>query len=154
MALLLTGCGSAVSRSYIEPESHTYAIESDTEIIDQVALDEGVTVILDNLSYAENENIEGYLTTISSQGHENTRSELVAFFEDYDLEHTVLSVTLLDQEPELMLIEVEQQTVASFVAEDVEEYRDHVSIANHTLELEEGEWKITETLMTETFFID
>lgn len=156
--VLLSGCGSSLTRSYIDPASHSYEVSTDVELVDEEAAEEAaeeaITVIENNLAYAEDENLEGYLSTIASVGHENTKDELSAFFEEYDLEHTILSVTVLDQQPDRMLIEVEQQSIATYTAEGAEEYRDHVSVANHTLVLETDEWVISETIMTETFFID
>lgn len=152
--LFLTGCSPSKTAEYINPEDVSYEVQEETEITDREAVQEAVQVIEDNLAYAEEEDMDGYLSTIVSSAHENTRSELEAFFELYDLEHTVLGITVLEQDEESMLIEVFQQTVAVDQAEEADDYRDHLGVANHTLILEDGEWKISETVMTDNFFIE
>lgn len=154
LLILLGGCSPAMTRTYIDPSDIKYEVSANTEIIDEEAMKEAVKVIEKNLTFAENEDINGYLSTIAKSDQNNTKSELTAFFRDYDLEHTILSVNVLDQEQTRMLIEVKQQTVLVEAAEGAEDYRDHVSIANHTIIMENNEWKISETIMTETFFIE
>lgn len=152
--LFLTGCSPSQTAEYINPEEVSYEVQIETEVTDREAIEEAVQVIENNIAYAEAEDMDGYLSTIVSSAHENTRTELEAFFELYDLEHTILSITVLEQEEDTMLIEVFQQTVAVDQAEEADDYRDHLGVANHTLVLEDGEWKISETVMTDNFFIE
>lgn len=156
LLLFLSACSPGVRRTrpYTDPDEYEYSINVDTDVIDQIAIDEAVETIENNLKYAEEENIDAYLGTIISSSHADTRVELESFFEDYDLEHTILMITVKDQEEDIMLIEVEQQTIVTDAAEEAENYRDHVAIANHTLELEDNRWRISQTVMTETFFIE
>lgn len=150
--LFLIGC--TPSRSYQNPTEVSYEIEGLAEVTDQKAAEEAIQVIEKNIQYAKEEDMEGYLSTILSSAHENTRTELEDFFEEYDIEHTILSIEVIDQKADQMLVRVEQQSVAVHIKEGAEEYRDHVAEANHTLVLEEGEWKIAETTMTDTHFIE
>lgn len=152
--LLLTGCTQRKTTEYQDPESVSYEIRYDTEVIDEEAVLEAVEVVEDNLRYSQDEDIEGYKSTIVEEARENTEKELESFFNDYDLEHTVLSVKVLEQEEASMLLEVAQQSVVIQAEDGAEEYRDHVAIANHTLIPEDGSWKIADTTMTETLFIE
>lgn len=152
--LFVAGCSATNTREYIEPSSVSYEVEEETDILDSEAIAAGIKLIQKNLEYAQNEDIEQYLTTIVESAHENTKIELNEFFDFYDMEHTILGITVLEQELEEMLIQVEQQSVAIVSVEEAEPYRDHVSLANHTLVKENEEWKIAETTMTETYFIE
>lgn len=152
--LLMAGCSPSMTVSYTEPTDYLYELTFDTEINDEEAALEAAELIESNLRYAETEDIEGYLSTIKSSGHANTRTELEAFFEDYDLEHTILEMTVKDQEEAIMLVEVRQQSVLQQSVDGAEEYKDHVAIANYTIEKENDEWKIADTTMTDTFFIE
>lgn len=150
--LMLVGCTS--SRVYQDPSTVFYEIEGQAEITNSKEAEDAVQVIERNLQYAQDEDMEGYLSTIVSKAHENTQSELEIFFELYDIEHTILSIEVMDQQSDQMLIRVEQQSVAVDVRPEAEQYRDHISEANHTLIIEDGQWKIAETTMTNTDFIE
>ena len=49
-----------------------------------------------------------------------------------------------------MLVAAQQKTVN----QGQNDYRDHITQAHHTFVLENGQWKIKETVMTNTEFID
>lgn len=138
--------------TYQDPDTVEYTINSEDTINEEVKA--AVQVVEDNLRYAQEENMEGYLSTLVSSAHEETKAELTPFFEEYDLNHTILSVEILEQEEEIMLIRTEQQTVMEDSVEGAEPYRDHIAEANHTLVKENGEWKIEETIMTDTIFLE
>lgn len=146
----LTGCGSVPT--YQAPETVQYEIEG--ELANQSEAEKAVQVIEDNLAYAEAEDLDGYLSTILQSAAEETRAELGPFFEQYDLEHTILKIEVLEQEEERMLIQTQQQTVMIDSVEGAENYRNHIAEVNYTMVVEEGEWKIEETAMTDTTFID
>ena len=150
MVLLLTGCNSIPT--YQDPEEISYAIEG--EFDNQKDIEEAIQVIEDSLEYATQEDMEGYLSTIVSSGREETKKELTPVFEDYDLEHTVLSAEVLEQEKNRVLIRVKQQTVMVDAVENIKPYRSHIAEANHELVKEDGQWKIKETIMTDTKFLD
>lgn len=139
--------------TYQDPDTVEYTIETENNTIDEEART-AVQVIEDNLTYAQEENMEGYLSTIVSSAHEETEAELTPFFEEYDLNHTILSVEILEREEDIMLIRTEQQTVMVDSVEEAEPYRNHIAEANHTLVKENGEWKIEETIMTDTIFLE
>lgn len=149
-SVFLTGCASIPE--YQKPEDVSYQVEG--EVKDTTAVEEAVQVIEDNLQYASKEDTDGYVSTIISSAREETASELAAVFETYDLEHTLLSVEILEQEETRMLIRTQQQTVMIDAVEGAENYRNHIAEANYTMFLEGNEWKIEETVMTDTKFIE
>lgn len=149
-SFFLVGCASIPE--YQNPEDVSYQVQG--EVNDETAAEEAVQVIEDNLKYASDEDMAGYVSTIISSAREETAAELTEVFETYDLEHTLLSVEVLDQEENRMLIRTEQQTVMVDAIEGAENYRNHIAEANYTMFLEDGEWKIEETAMTDTKFID
>lgn len=148
--LILAGCGAIPT--YTDPESASYTLEG--EVTDQGEADVALRVIEDNLHYAQEEDMTGYLSTIISSGHEETEAELVAVFEEYDLQHTLLRAEVLEQNPDRILIRSEQQTIMLDAISGVAPYRNHIAEANHTLVKEKGIWKIEESIMTDTKFID
>lgn len=150
LSFFLTACNEVPT--YQDPEDVHYSIISDNEITKDI--EEAVRVIEDNLRYAEVKDMDGYLSTIVSSAHEETREELAPFFEEYDLDHTILSVEVLRNEDDSLLIQTKQQTVMIDSIAGVEPYRDHIAEANHTLIRENGEWKIKETYMTNTVFLE
>lgn len=72
------------------------------------------------------------------------------FFKDYDVSHELLSFEVIKQTPQSMLVAAEQKTVNH----GKKAYRDHITTACHTFILEENEWKIKETTMTNTQFLN
>src|SRR5699024_6325003 len=102
--------------SYQDPNTVEYSIEGDYEIDQDIK--EAVKVIEKNLKYAENKDMNGYLSTIVPDAREETEKELASFFEEYDLEHTILSVEVLEKESDIMLLRVEQQTIVLDSADD------------------------------------
>lgn len=152
--LILSGCTGRKTMPYRDPSTVSYEVEEKAKVTDSNEIKEAVEVIEKNIEAAEAEDIDAYLSTIIKSGHADTAQELEEFFKSYDLEHTILAITVLDQEDEKMLIEVTQQSIATFTAEDVPEYKNHVAVANHTLVKEDDEWKIAETAMIENYFIE
>lgn len=150
LVFLLSGCNKVPN--YQNPDDVELTIQSEYEINDDVL--EAVHVIEDNLRYVEEEDMEGYVSTLVSRAREETSEELALFFEQYDLNITILSIEVLEQEESIMLIQTEQQTVEVGSVEDAPNYRDHIAEANHTLVKEDGEWKIEETIMTNTIFLE
>lgn len=150
LVLFLTACNSIPT--YQNPAEVAYSIEG--EIENQSEVEAAIHVVEDNLNYATREDMEGYLSTIVASGREETQNELAPVFETYDLEHTVLSAEVLEQEENRLLIRTEQQTVMLDAVEGAEPYRSHIAEANHELVKENGDWKIKETIMTDTTFIN
>lgn len=149
-SLFLMGCQTVPQ--YQDPSAVSYEIEG--KFSDEQTVEEAVKVIEDNLRYASEEDMEGYVSTIIEVAREDTAAELATVFETYDLEHTLLSVEVLSQDEERLLIRTHQQTVMVNSIEGAENYRNHIAETNYTMLLENGEWKIEETAMTDTKFIE
>lgn len=149
-SFFLIGCAS--TPKYQNPEEVSYQVKG--TVTDVLAAEAAVQVIEDNLRYASEENMSGYVSTIIAAAREETAAELATVFETYDLEHTLLSVEILDQEENRMLIRTQQQTIMVDAIEGAENYRNHIAEANYTMFLEHNEWKIEETAMTDTKFIE
>lgn len=147
---LMLGCQSVPT--YQDPASVDYEIEGSFEIDQDI--EEAVKVVEDNLRYAEEKDMDGYLSTIIPSGREETKQELEPFFEEYDMEHTILNVKVLEKEEDIMLLQVEQQTIALDAKEGAPNYRDHIAEANHTMIKEDGKWLIKETVITDNFYLE
>lgn len=150
VGMVLAGCNAIPT--YQSPESVSYTVEG--EISNQAEAEAAVQVIQENLHYATLEDMDGYLSTLIAAAREATEKELSSVFAAYDLEHTILGVEVMEQQPGRMLIRTEQQTVMLDAVEGEKPYRNHIAEANHTLVKEDGSWKIEETIMTDTKFID
>lgn len=154
--ILLFGCQnrSRESYTYQDPAEVTYEVEGTDEITNHQAIDEAVELVEQNLSYVEEKQMEGYLSTIVSSAREETEAELAPFFESYNIEHTILGIEVLEQQPNQILLQVEQQSILIDKDPNAEEYRDHIAEANHTLTYENDKWKIAETTITDNFFLE
>jgi len=103
-----------------------------------------------NLTAASNKDIETYIDTLVSSAHEETAQEMTTFFDTYTLAHTLLSFEIVKQEASSMLVAAQQQTIN--LGEN--SYRNHITQAHHTFVKEGAAWKIQQTVMTNTSFID
>ncbi|EMF0089288.1 hypothetical protein EFL14_RS11245 [Enterococcus hirae] len=103
-----------------------------------------------NLKAATDKNLNDYLATLVKDAHKATTKEMQQFFKDYDVSHELLSFEVIKQAPQSMLVAAEQKTVNH----GKKAYRDHITTAYHTFILEENEWKIKETTMTNTQFLN
>lgn len=120
---------------------------------DEQAAEDVKKILADNIEYLNNEDIDGYLSTLVESAHEATRVETESFFKDYDIEYQLLSSIIIEEEEEKIVVESEQQAQAISVPEG-EDYKDHVSVNIHTFEKENGEWKISESNIVDINFID
>lgn len=103
-----------------------------------------------NLTAATNKDIDTYIETLVISAQKETYTEMAQFFETFDLRHDLLSFEVIKQEDTSMLVAARQKTVS--VTES--EYRNHITQAHHTFVKENESWKIQETVMTDTQFID
>ncbi|MGX7418241.1 hypothetical protein ACWOFR_05490 [Carnobacterium gallinarum] len=120
------------------------------KITNQADAEAALNLIEKNLSYATENNLEGYLTTIVASGYLETKKEIAPFFKNYQLFHQLLSFEIMNQQEQRMRIQTQQKTLNK----DKSDYRSHIAEANYTLVKEDGVWKIQETIMTDTKFID
>lgn len=123
------------------------------KISDEAEIVTAIDVIQTNLDAATTKDIETYVSTLIVSAQVETRNEMGKFFEDYSLEHTILEVKVVKQEPTKIMLKVSQQTLTQQGKKQKKKYRHHISEANHTLIKEDGQWKIAETAMSNTRFI-
>lgn len=107
-------------------------------------------VLQENLQAANNEDAKAYAATLIASAQTATKKEMQSFFEEYDLEHKLLSFEVVKQDKDSMLVAAEQQTLN--IGEN--SYRSHITQAHHTFIKENNAWKISETTMTNTEFIE
>lgn len=113
-----------------------------------------IKILKQNLQAATDKDLPAYLNSLVASAHNETSSDMSQFFADYNLSHELLSIEVLDQQPERMLLKASQRTKKQKGLPQKERYRDHLSDANHTLIKEGNQWKIAETVMTSTSFLD
>lgn len=122
------------------------------EIKGNITNEEDVYAVYDllerNLQAANDEDVETYLQTLIPEAREATKKEMTTFFETYDVEHTLLSFEVRKEDGERILVKTQQRTVN----EGTEEFRNHITEANHTFVKIDGEWFIEETAMSNTQF--
>ncbi|KAF1303199.1 MULTISPECIES: hypothetical protein [Enterococcus] len=147
LLILLVGCKATNST---EGTDKNTTPEVTGNIKNQEIAERCLQVLTDNLAAATTENIDNYLKTISEDSRSATKKEMTAFFSKYDLRHRLLSFEIVKQEKKSLLVEARQETIN----EGKEKYRDHVTQAFHTFVLEDGQWRIKETTMMDTQFLD
>lgn len=119
-------------------------------VTDSSAAQACLTVLKQNLEAASHKDVEDYTATLVASARESTAKEMRVFFAKYNLTHELLSFEVVKQETDSMLVAAQQKTIN----QGQNDYRDHITQAHHTFVLENGQWKIKETVMTNTEFID
>lgn len=117
---------------------------------DQEAAMQCFDLLQANLEAASSKDIDTYVATLVSTAQEETTNEMIPFFQEYTLAHTLLSFEVIKQDPSSMLVAAQQQTMN--LGEN--SYRNHITQAHHTFVKEGNEWRIQQTVMTNTSFID
>lgn len=110
-------------------------------------------VLQNNYTFSQEEDMKGYLNTIVKSGREDTRRELEGFFENYDINYELLSFEVLEEEADRIVVEAEQRAKATFIAEG-QSYHDHIATSEYTFVKEDGEWRISESQLTNTELIN
>ena len=151
--VFLTGCANTSGGLMYQqdPEKVNYEIEGN--ISDDEAAKDAVEVIETNLYMSQEKDIDEYLNTIVSRAHEQTRKELIHFFENYDLEHTLLSIEIIDQSEDTIRLSTAQQTIVLDAKDGVDEYRNHIAEVSYTLIKENNLWKIEESITNNLIFL-
>ncbi|UMZ73033.1 hypothetical protein [Natranaerofaba carboxydovora] len=116
--------------------------------ISQEEKNEIVAVIERNLEATEDEDIDAFSETMY-QNHpdfEIAVEETKQLFEQFDLEYEleILDVSLADEET--ATVEFEQETRA----ENGEDFEDNTATGVHEVRIEDGQWKIYETEITDS----
>lgn len=110
-------------------------------------------LLIDNLYYAETKNIEGYLSTIPSKAHEDTRQAMEDFFAKYTVSHRLLEFEVLEASENEIIAKTKQETIGQNDIGD-EEYKNHIAEGLHIFQKIDTEWKITESSITDLTFIE
>ncbi len=106
-------------------------------------------VLETNLQAATDEDIDLYISTLVPSAREATQKEMSAFFEEYDVEHTLLEFKVTKEDGIRIQVQARQKTINK----GTNKYRNHITIANHTFVKMDGEWFLEETAMSDTQFI-
>lgn len=106
-------------------------------------------VLETNLQAATDEDIDLYVSTLVPSARDATQKEMSAFFEEYDVEHTLLEFKVTKEDGTRIQVQARQKTVNK----GKNKYRNHITVANHTFVKMDGEWFLEETAMSDTQFI-
>lgn len=111
--------------------------------------------INDNLKYAEQENVEKYMGTLllSDESAEFTRQQMVALFENTDMDYKLQSLKVLENTSTTAKVQVVQVTTATNV-KDGYKFKNTRTTSVHTLKLHEQKWKLTSTEILKTEYLD
>lgn len=112
-------------------------------------------VLYDNIEYAENEDIEGYMSTILKEGNEelynNTEAQMVSAFEVFDLDYEIEKVEFEDVTEDKVVVRVVQTTKKVSGGE----FKDNRIEAKHTLvKTEDGTYKFIGSELTNIEYLD
>ncbi|MFC5465681.1 hypothetical protein [Lederbergia graminis] len=122
--------------------------DEEFEKVDPIQIEKDIReVITTNLEYANQENIEGYLSTIHliDKDVDNLKKEFESVFLSFDLKHTLnrdIEMIFISEDGTKAEVLVQQKSVSSNGDSD---YQDNNSTLIQTLLLDNGKWKIYET---------
>lgn len=104
-----------------------------------------------NLQGANAEDVDLYLSTITTKAREETGEVMAQFFEDFDVKQDLLEFEVTDIEPDAIVAKARQKAVGESVLEE-ETYRNHIATVLVVFKQEEGEWRISESSITDIEF--
>lgn len=137
----------------LEHDQASDAMTSDQitgHISNEADVNETYNVLQENLKAANEKDVTAYTNTLITSAREETAKEMTPFFNDYDLENSLISFDVKKQSDDKIIVGTKQKTINK----GTKEYRDHVTHATHTFVKEDGQWRIAETAMTKTDFIN
>lgn len=113
---------------------------------------EVISLIKKNLEYFNEEDIDGYINTISSESpvYEPTKIAIEQAFELYDLKVTLDKIEVLEIDDEIAKVQVTQTTKK----EEGPEFKNNKTIAVHTLIKTEDGWKVSNSDIKNIEYID
>jgi hypothetical protein len=100
-------------------------------------------VLNDNLNYAMDEDIDGYMSTLVRELQDAKQSTLEQF-NNFDMEYSIESSKVLEAYENAVIIEVKQKTIFTETPEGMQ-VTDNVATATHTLIKEDGTYKFYST---------
>ncbi|MBA5730032.1 hypothetical protein HW423_09575 [Aerococcaceae bacterium INB8] len=104
-----------------------------------------------NLQGANTEDVDLYLSTINTKAREETGEVMAQFFTDFDVRQDLLEFEVTDIEPDAIVAKARQKAVGESVLEE-ETYRNHIATVLVVFKQEEGEWRISESSITNIEF--
>lgn len=104
-----------------------------------------------NLQGANAEDVDLYLSTITTKSREETGEVMAQFFEDFDVRQDLMEFEVTDIEPDAIVTKARQKAVGESVLEE-ETYRNHIATVLVVFKQEEGEWRISESSITNIEF--
>jgi len=101
--------------------------------------------ILDNLKYAEEENLDGYLGTLllTSENRDFTAEQAKSLFENEELDYKLISFKILELKDDTAEVKVIQTTKSK--NQPSESFRDSKVTSIHSMKRVEGFWKLSGT---------
>lgn len=105
-----------------------------------------------NLKGVNEEDVEVYLSTITSKEREETGEVMTQFFEDFDVKQELLEFEITQIDPDAIVAKARQKAVGESILEE-ENYRNHIATVLVVFKEEEGEWRINESSITDIEFI-
>lgn len=110
--------------------------------VDEDIAEEALDVLYENLDYANDADLDGYLKAIPEEAQEETKAGMEELFAEVDIEFGMLDYEVVVATEDEVQIYVLQTTVAK---EETDLMDDNISEMLHTLNKEDGEWKIFST---------
>lgn len=107
--------------------------------IDEGAAEEALNVLYENIDYANNKDVDGYLKAIPEDQHASARGSVEQMFNAGDLEFDILEYEVLSADQGRVEIAIVQTTVSKT---PIEGFENNIAEMLHTLENVNGEWKI------------
>ncbi|MGX7060180.1 hypothetical protein [Vagococcus humatus] len=149
LLLLFMGAGYLKEATDIA-EASNKQVSPTGNITDKKEAQKTLQLLVENLDAASQKDVNRYVDTLVTSAQTSTAKEMTVFFKTYTLEHRLLSFQVVKQETDHMLVKTKQQTLNRGTSQ----YKDHITHANHTFVKENNKWKIEETIMTQTEFIN
>lgn len=110
--------------------------------VDQQIADEAFAVIKENNDYASAQDVDGYLKAVPEDMQEETRQIIEQTFSQGQIEYEIVDYQYESANENEVVISILQTTVAK---EEIPGFEDNISELVHTLQPENGEWKIFNT---------
>lgn len=126
--------------------------EAGEELIDEEVA-AAKEVLEANLQYSEAEDMEQYLQTIASHGHEATRAEMNQFFQDYTVSHELTAFEVVERHDDEIVVKT-SQIIKDQNQEGDKRYKSHKAEMMHVLKKEDNQWKIFESNVMDVQFIE
>lgn len=134
-----------------EAQLASTSTEGITKIIHEKDVSDIKAVVERNLSAVNAQDIDAYLETIVTTGHKDTQEMMIVFFENNQIEQTLLNFNLITQSTDEIIIRTKQKIIG---IDTQEGYRNHIAETLYVFVQDKEGWKIKESSITDIKFID